>query len=345
MTLDDAGNAFLESILAVKPQNRQRSALLRSLIDRVAYLAENDTDTLDLKIAEAALSELAEAFDMFSPYRNVRKVTMFGSARTKIDSPLYSLAHDFASAIAECGWMVVTGAGPGIMAAGIQGAGRERAFGVNIQLPFEQGANEFIVDDEKLVEMRYFFTRKVMLTKESAAFVVFPGGFGTLDECFELLTLLQTGKAVPAPVVLVDFPNGDYWSGWLRFIEDRVVAEGYVSPGDECFFSIVDSVAGAVDVVTGFYANYHSFRMVRDRAVVRLHRAPSDEQLAQLNERYGAMVTNGAIERSGPLAVERSSNDSLELERLVFSFNRRDFGLLRQMIDEVNGWPSTASRT
>ena len=178
-----AVEALLAAILEEHPeQSRQRRDLMRSLVDNVVILAAQDPDTLDLKIAETALGELVEAFEVFAPYRDEKKVTIFGSARTKPTSPLYQLAHDFAARIAHEGWMVVTGAGPGIMAAGIQGAGRERSFGVNIRLPFEQGANEFIIDDDKLIEMRYFFTRKVMLTKESSAFAVFPGGFGTFDE-------------------------------------------------------------------------------------------------------------------------------------------------------------------
>ncbi len=338
MSAEASVEALLTSILSDRPQSRQRRELLRSLLDNVVILAEQDPETLDLKIAEAALSELVEAFKVFAPYRDVRKVTIFGSARTPADSPLYQLAHQFANDIADQEWMVITGAGPGIMAAGIEGAGRERAFGVNIQLPFEQGANEFIIDDDKLIEMRYFFTRKVMLTKESSAFAVFPGGFGTLDECFELLTLLQTGKATPAPVVLVDTPDGHYWDEWLSFVESRVVGDGYVSPGDERFFTMARSASEAVGVIKNFYSNYHSFRMVGSRAVMRMHQAPSDEQLDQINQRYASMVVDGAIERSEPLAAERSSNDSLHLSRLVFQFDRRNFGTLRRMIDDVNSW-------
>jgi hypothetical protein len=340
----DASEALLEAILAEHPQSRQRRVLLKSLIDKVVYLAEIDPDTLDLKIAEVALSELVEAFEVFGPYKDVRKVTIFGSARTAIESPLYQLAHEFAERIADDGWMVVTGAGPGIMAAGIQGAGRERAFGVNIQLPFEQGANEFIIDDDKLIEMRYFFTRKVMLTKESAAFAVFPGGFGTLDECFELLTLLQTGKAMPAPLVLIDEPHGSYWSQWLRFVEDRVAADGYVSRGDERFFSMATSAEDAVSIIQRFYANYHSYRMVGTKAVMRLRQAPTDDQLAALNEAYGFIVTSGGIERTTALAVERANNDVVELPRIVWEFNRRDYGALRRMIDDVNDWVSPTPR-
>ena len=338
MTTEGPVDALLASILETRPQSRQRRDLLRSLLDNVVILAEQDPETLDLKIAEAALSELVEAFKVFAPYRDVRKVTIFGSARTPADSALYRLAHDFANDIADEEWMVITGAGPGIMAAGIEGAGRERAFGVNIQLPFEQGANEFIIDDDKLIEMRYFFTRKVMLTKESSAFAVFPGGFGTLDECFELLTLLQTGKAVPSPVVLVDTPDGHYWDEWLSFVESRVVGEGYVSPGDERFFTMARSADEAVGIIKHFYSNYQSFRMVGSRAVLRLRQGPTDEQLELINQRYSDMVVDGAIERSDPLSAERSSNDSLHLSRLVWQFDRRNFGSLRRMIDDVNGW-------
>jgi uncharacterized protein (TIGR00730 family) len=338
MSAQEPLEALLAAILEIRPQSRQRRDLLRSLLEEVVILAEQDPETLDLKIAEAALSELVEAFEVFGPYRDVRKVTIFGSARTHADNALYQLAHDFAGSIADEGWMVVTGAGPGIMAAGIQGAGRERAFGVNIQLPFEQGANEFIIDDDKLIEMRYFFTRKVMLTKESSAFAVFPGGFGTLDECFELLTLLQTGKAMPAPVVLVDSPEGRYWQQWLAFVDDQVVGEGYVTKGDECFFTLVRSANEAVGVIRNFYSNYHSFRLVGSRAVLRLHRAPNDVQLELLNQRHADMVVDGAIERSAALSAERSDKDALHLPRLVWQFDRKSFGSLRRLIDEVNAW-------
>ncbi len=340
MSSHDAVDALLASILEERPQSRQRRELLRSLIEKVVLLAEQDPETLDLKIAETALSELVEAFEVFAPYRDVKKVTIFGSARTKPTSPLYRLAHDFAAEIADQGWMVVTGAGPGIMAAGIEGAGRLRSFGVNILLPFEQGANEFIVDDEKLIEMRYFFTRKVMLTKESGAFAIFPGGFGTLDECFELLTLLQTGKAIPAPVILIDEPHGHFWEHWLAYLNANVVADGYVSEGDECFFSMATSTEEAVGLIRNFYRNYHSLRMVGSRAVMRLHHAPTEEQLAVVNERYASMITAGSIATSGPLSVERSPSDHPELPRLVWQFNRRDFGALRRLIDDVNTWMS-----
>lgn len=342
MTVAEQRNALLESLLNGRALTRQRRELIESLIDYVSRLAQGDFETLDLKIAETALSELVDAFEVFAPYRDVSKLTIFGSARTPQGTPLYELAEKFAAAIADENWMVVTGAGPGIMAAGIEGAGRERSFGVNILLPFEQGANEFIADDIKLIEMRYFFTRKVMLTKESAAFAIFPGGFGTLDECFELLTLLQTGKAAPAPLLLFDVPGGTYWQSWWKFIEDHVVADKYVSPGDDCFFDRVCTAEEGVAAVQRFYSNYHSMRMVRSKAVLRIRRTPTAEQLAALNETYFSIVSSGQITVSGALPVEVSAGDVVDLPRLVFEFNRRDYGALRRMIDDVNSWPVLA---
>lgn len=212
-------NALLDS-LGVRANRDQLIAML----DTVVRMADERTERLDLKIANAALREMAEGFEVFAPYRHVRKITMFGSARTLATDPLYALARDLAALLAANGWSTVTGAGPGIMAAGLEGAGPDHAFGINIRLPFEQGANPFIAADPKLVSMKYFFTRKLLLIKESYGYVVLPGGFGTLDEAFELLTLLQTGKAEPAPVVLLDLPGGGYWQGWERFVSEEVAS-------------------------------------------------------------------------------------------------------------------------
>lgn len=330
--------ALLDAITATRPQSRQRRHLLENLLEHVVSLAEQDPDTLDLKIAETALSELVEAFEVFAPYRDVMKVTIFGSARTKVSDPLYRLAKDFGTAIAEQGWMVVTGAGPGIMAAGMEGAGREHSFGVNIKLPHEQGANEFIASDVKLVEMRYFFTRKVALTKESKAFVAFPGGFGTLDEIFELLTLLQNGKATPAPVVLMDTPDGTFWQGLLEFVDEHVARPGYISQFDEGLFSIVHTPAEAVEAIEGFYRNYHSMRMVGATAVLRMRRSPSPEALTSINSRFGHISQDGKIEVIDPTDAERSSDDELGLARLALQFDRRSYGELRELINDINSW-------
>ena len=313
-----------------------RAELLRSLLETVGELASPEVEMLDLKIADAALAEMVEAFSVFRPYRDIPKLTMFGSARTQSEDPIYLLAKELARQVADDGWMVVTGAGPGIMAAGIEGAGRERSFGVNIRLPFEQGANPFIALDPKLVEMRYFFTRKLILVKESAAYAVLPGGFGTLDELFELLTLLQTGKALPAPVVLVETAGGSYWHGLERFLEEQAIERGYISAEDDALWTVVNSAEEAVEVFRRFYRNYHSIRMVGETMVLRLRQLPSPSELAALNERFADLVVSGDIHPSGPLGPEVSTGDALELERLVLRFDRVHFGRLHQLIDALN---------
>jgi uncharacterized protein (TIGR00730 family) len=314
----------------------QRRDLYRSIIATVVHLAEERTDALDLKLARAAMAEMAEAFRVFRPFRAQPKVTFFGSARTLPDDPLYYQARSLAARLAQHGWMVVTGAGPGIMAAANEGAGRERSLGVNIRLPQEQGANEFIAQDPKLVEMRYFFTRKLMLIKESDGYAVLPGGFGTLDEAFELLTLLQTGKAQPAPLVLLDVPGGSYWEGWEQFLHAQVLAHDLVSEEDRALYKVTSDVGEAADELLGFYRNYHSCRWVGDLLVVRVRVAPTRAQLATLNERFGDIVTTGSIRPTKPLAPERSSHDNLELARLALRFDRFHYGRLRQFIDAVN---------
>ena len=299
-------------------------------------LAEEHTDSLDLKLARAAMAEMAEAFRVFRPYRQAPKVTFFGSARTLPDDPLYDQTRRLAERLAEHGWMVVTGAGPGIMAAAMEGAGREQSLGVNIRLPHEQGANEFIAQDPKLVEMRYFFTRKLMLIKESDGYAVLPGGFGTLDEAFELLTLLQTGKAQPAPLVLLDVPGGSYWQGWEHFLEGEVMSRALVSPEDRALFTVTSDVDEAVTEILGFFRNYHSCRWVGDLLVMRLRQAPTRPQLAALSEQFADIITSGSIRPTKPLAPERSTQDYLELPRVALRFDRIHYGRLRQLIDALN---------
>src|SRR5213082_3605473 len=216
--IDERLNKLLDAL-----DVRENRDQLKEILTSVALLADNETDRLNLKITNAAIKEMRLAFKVFEPYKDVPEVTMFGSARTLPDDPLYAQARDVAAALARNGWMVVTGAGPGIMAAGMEGAGRDMSLGVNIRLPFEQDASTFIAGDPKLVEMKYFFTRKLMLMKESDGFVVLPGGFGTLDEAFELLTLLQTGKAEPAPLVLLEVPGGTYWRAFESFLMEEVI--------------------------------------------------------------------------------------------------------------------------
>ena len=316
----------------------ERPDLYRAIFATVAEMAAEHTEPIDLKLAAAALAEMAEAFRVFRPYRNAPKVTFFGSARTLPDDPLYVQSRRLAERMAGHGWMVVTGAGPGIMAAGMEGAGREMSIGVNIRLPHEQGANPFIAQDPKLVEMRYFFTRKLMLIKESDGYAVLPGGFGTLDEAFELLTLLQTGKAQPAPLVLLDVPEGTYWRGWQRFVDEQVAARGLVSAEDHSLYRITADVDIATDEILGFFRNYHSVRWVGDLLVMRLQRAPNRAQLRTLNENFADILVGGVIRPTKPLSPERSSHDHVELPRLAIRFDRVHYGRLRQMIDTVNGF-------
>lgn len=297
--------------------------------------ADGISDRLDLKIANSALAEMRDAYKMFQPHRARKKVTIFGSARTEASDPLYDLTRSMANALAGKGWMVVTGAGPGIMAAGLEGAGRDNALGVSIRLPFESTANAF-VEPENLVDMRYFFTRKLALLREAQAFVVMPGGFGTLDEAFELLTLVQTGKATPVPIVMLGLGHG-YWTAWQQFM-DKVTAEGYTSRTDTDMYLITNSVDEAVAEIEHFYSNFHSLRWQGEKLILRVRRGPSDQQLERLNADFGQYTDGTPIIRSGPLESERAEADNLDLARVVLRFNRRQPGRLRRLIDTTNTW-------
>ena len=337
--LDTSGDRALDQMVDdVLPDGASRAQrrLYRSMLATVRGLAADGTDVIDLKLADASLREMAEAFQVFRPLRHRRKVTMFGSARTEPDHAAYRCTRDLAASMAQADWMVVTGAGPGIMAAGMDGAGRDHSIGVNIRLPFETGANAFIAQDPKLVEMRYFFTRKLMLIKESDGYVVLPGGFGTLDEAFELLTLLQTGKAMPAPIVLLDTPGGDYWEGWDRFITEEVEPRGLISTDDRAFFLITDDVDHAAAELLGFYRNYQSCRWVGDLLVLRMLVAPGKAELAALNRRFADILTRGVIRTTRPLPPERTDGDHLDQPRLALRFDRAHYGRLRQLIDALN---------
>lgn len=311
--------------------------LLFDILASGVLLAGDASDRLDLKITAAALAELRVAFNAFAPYRGRSKVTIFGSARILADDPLYASAREVAGLLSARGWMVITGAGPGIMAAGLEGAGRENAFGVNIHLPFEQEANEFIRGDHKLVSMKYFFTRKLELVKESQGFICLPGGFGTLDETFELLTLQQTGKSVPTPIVFLDEPGGTYWEGWRRWSLDHVAAGGYIAADDLGIVTITDDVDAAAEAVVGFYRNYRSIRWVGKTLVVRLVAEPTEAEVAMLNDEFGELLAaTGSIEHRGPLPPEVEDDDHLDLPRLVMNFDIRHFGQLHAFIQRLN---------
>lgn len=312
--------------------------LAESLVSEALGLITDQPDTLDLKIAAAALKEMREAYSVFAPFKGEWKVSIFGSARTKPDDPLYKQARELAKDLADLGWMTVTGAGPGIMQAGMEGAGRDRSIGVSIRLPFESGANSVIAGDHKHVSMKYFFTRKLMLIKESQAFVCLPGGVGTLDETFELLTLTQTGKGLPVPIVLLDAPGDDYWKSVDHLIRTQLVERGLVSPGDTGLYSITDSCEAASEIIDGFYKNYRSIRFIGDRLVVRMKQGPTGEQLAGLNERFAHLLTSGAIERAEISKTEQRDGEGLDLERIAFAFTKHGYGDVIAMIGEINSW-------
>ena len=314
----------------------QDKRLAAELLTAAAGMITDHPATLDLKIATSAVMEMREAYDMLAPYRGRRKVTIFGSARTTVTDPLYAQARDVARSLAEHDWMVITGAGPGIMQAAMEGAGREQSIGISIRLPFEQSANPIIAGDSKYVSMKYFFTRKLMLVKESSAFVCLPGGFGTLDETFELLTLTQTGKGVPVPIVFLDTPGDPYWEEVAALVDTQLVARGLVSPADTKLYTVTDTSEAATAEIERFYANYASLRYVGDRLVLRMVHPPTDEQLETLNQKFGYLCTSGTIERTPPLPLEVKENDSLDRYRVAFHFAKHGFGDLRQLIDVVN---------
>jgi len=313
--------------------------VLADILRNTYELVSQDADRLDLKITRDALKEMSTAFRVFAPYSEVRKVTVFGSARTHPSDPLYDQARELAARLSAAGWMVVTGAGPGIMAAATEGAGVGRSLGAAIRLPFEEEPNE-LLDLDRVVSMKYFFTRKLMLIKESSGFVSLPGGFGTQDETLELLTLMQTGKATPAPLVLLDVPGQTHWRAWRKFVDDELVGAGLVSPNDTNLFLITDDVDEAVREVRNFWRNYDSLRWVGQMLVVRLRARPTDDEVAELNERFGDLTLDGGIERSEPLRAEVSDGDKLDLPRLALRFNVRRGAGFRDMIRAINSLSS-----
>ncbi|KAB1645585.1 LOG family protein [Pseudoclavibacter sp. CFCC 14310] len=346
------------------------------LVERIVIeglgLGEDGADRLNLKIASSAISEMRQAFQLFARFDGRPKVTVFGSARTKPDDVVYQMARDVAERLAAMNWLVVTGAGPGIMQAATEGAGPESSIGVAIRLPFES-PNPTFTDETNLVSMKYFFTRKLMLVKESQGFVCIPGGFGTLDELFELLTLQQTGKSVPTPIVLLDRPAegvpteavsahasrarnragydpaadeapprpiGGFWSGLRRFVDDQLIPSGVVSPDDLDRVMITDSVDEAVHEIAHFWNNYDSLRWVGSRLILRLRNAPTDDEIADLNRRFSYLTPDAAICRTEPLRPETRDHDKVDLPRLMLTPDSRQIGHLFQLIRAINDLPS-----
>lgn len=323
----DAAVAALADALAVE----RDADLVSELLVTVARLARDQPDRGDLKIVNGALREMRNSFATFAPFRQDRKASVFGSARIAADQPAYHLAVELGRELAAAGWMVITGGGPGIMHAAVSGAGRENSFAVTIRLPFEPTAASTLVDDDHLVRFRYFFTRKLTFMKESSAYVVFPGGFGTLDETFELLTLVQTGKESPAPIVLIDPPEDRYWVTWIDFVRDELVGAGLVAPDDLDLVHLSSSVSEAVDYIDGFYRTYHSMRSVDGRLCLRLDHDIDDAALATINAEFADLLSSGRIERCSPFPAEVEDRDELDRPRLVLCFDQRHFSRLHQL--------------
>lgn len=327
--------ADFEQLFLQLPSLKHQDLIQRALRTILRLAGGNEIERLDWKILNASLQDMERAFQVFFPYRHVRKVAIFGSARLPKSSPEYEMAIKFARCVTQQGYMVITGAGGGIMEAANLGAEAQNSFGLNIQLPFEQGANPYIQGDPKLIEFKYFFTRKVFFLKEADALALFPGGFGTQDEAFECITLTQTGKSIPMPLVLIDSPGGSYWQDWDAYIRKNLRQRGLISQDDTSLYTITDDLGTACEAISSFYRVYHSSRYVGDQLVIRLKSELTDVAIAELNHRYGDILLQGKIERSPTLHPELQ-DETAHLPRLVLSFNQRDVGRLYQLISDIN---------
>jgi uncharacterized protein (TIGR00730 family) len=310
--------------------------LIEEMIVTALKIARDHMSVADLKLINRSIKEMRNAAKVFAPFQDLRKVAVFGSARTPVDSPVYDVAKDFAREMVAHDFMVVTGGGDGIMGAAQAGAGRAHSFGLNIRLPSEQQANEFIKGDPKLITLNYFFTRKLNFVKEAHAFAMFPGGFGTLDETFEVLTLMQTGKARIIPVVLLNRPRGNYWELWMEFITDRLLKRGLISEEDLSFFKITRTVREAVAEILHFYKIYHSARWVGDRFVIRMNDRLSQNAIVDLNKRFVDILRKGEIVQATALPQEKNEPEIWDLPRLILTPFRNNFGRFRQLIDAIN---------
>jgi uncharacterized protein (TIGR00730 family) len=321
------------------PEERQplgNEQLVQQMRETADKLLRDGATRGDIKLLNTALKELRYALKVFTPYRNARKATVFGSARLPPSAPAYRTAVAFSRRLAQAGWMIITGAASGIMEAGHVGAGRDKSIGVNILLPFEQEANPIIRGDAKLMHLKYFFTRKLLFVKEADAVALFPGGFGTQDECFEVLTLVQTGKSHLFPIVMVDEPGGDYWALWKRYIEDVLLGRGLISPADMALFKVTDDLDEAVGEVLNFYRVYHSMRYVGPDLVLRLRGALPPALLERVRTEFADILKGGTFEATAALPAEANDVQLAALPRLRFRFDRHNLGRLRMLIDLIN---------
>jgi uncharacterized protein (TIGR00730 family) len=335
-------NAALQRALDASGQDDPRWRAVQEAVESVAGLLTDGGDLGQLRLVRTALDEMRRTYRLFNQYRGVRKVSIFGSARTPSHHPDYLAAREFGRLMASHGWMAITGAGDGIMKAGHEGPSRESSFGLGIRLPFESRPNDIIQGDDKLIEFRYFFTRKLMFLSQSDAVAVFPGGFGTHDELFETLTLVQTGRSHIMPIVLVEGLDADgtsrgYWHDWQEFVRDELLRNGWISPEDMALFRIVQTPQEAVDEVLRFYRRYHSSRYVRDNLVIRLNAPLPSADLQRIAAEFRPLFASGTVEQREALSEERGEHG--HLTRLVFHHTRRDFGMLRRLIDRLNDVP------
>lgn len=319
--------------IRLPPTNEE---LIEQIHETADKLIRDQTARGDVKLLNTALKELRYSFKIFAGYRKYRKVTVFGSARLPESNPAYAQAVEFSRRLAETGYMVITGAASGIMEAGHVGAGRDRSIGVNILLPFEQHANPVIRGDLKLMHLRYFFTRKLLFVKETDAVALFPGGFGTLDEGFEVLTLVQTGKSHLLPIVMIDEPGGDYWKRVDWFIREVLLARHLISPADLHLYKITDSVDEAVAEVLNFHRVYHSMRYVKQNLVLRLSKALPEAKLREIQAGFTDILVSGSFEQIDAMPEEANDPQAVGLPRLRFHFDRRSLGRLRQLVDFIN---------
>jgi len=322
--------------LAKRSLSVNNADLIEEMLTTVVKLGLENDERGDLKLINMALKELRYASKIFIPYRDQRKVVIFGSARTRKDSDEYKMTVKLSELIVKKGFKVITGGGPGIMEAGNKGAGRKESFSLNIKLPFEQQYNPYSAGNEKAVSFKYFFNRKLFFLKESDATVIFPGGFGTLDECFESLTLIQTGKTKPRPIILIDSPDSEYWESLIGFITEKLSEGGFISNNDLSLLIRVNSIEQAVDEIVQFYRVYHSIRYVGDKTIIRLKKPLSSEDINSLNEKYSCILRSGEIEPSDALPAEQKDEAFLDLPRLVMDFNRHDFGIFHEMLRFLN---------
>ena len=315
----------------------RRPEYVREMVITSLKAGQEDDESGDIKLMNTSLKEMRFTSKVFGPYRNVRKVTVFGSARTQPSDPLYEMAKLFGKKLAEAGYMVITGGGGGIMQAVNEGAGEEHSFGVNIRLPFEQKPNPVIRGNPRLINYKYFFNRKVAFLKESDAIALFPGGFGTLDEAMETLTLIQTGKRNPMPLLLIDDPDCSYWIHIIKLFEEELLSRNYICRSDFALFERVCSVDAAVEKIKHFYRRYHSIRYVHDQLVIRLTSQISPDDIRKLTDQFHDIILpGGSIAASGALEAETDDADVIHLPRLVVDFNRTGFGRLMSLINAIN---------